>query len=107
MGILRRYLLLLLAAVAAAFLVFGGDAPPEVGAPDSRAFVRACEQGPYVAATAAAPVEAARLCACLLAWHLQEGGGRLPVAAYTAGPEPAGETDRRARAACLPGRPAR
>ena len=104
MSILWRYLILLAVVVVAAFLVFGGDGPPEDGAPDARAFAQACEAGPFAAANSDGPADAVRLCACLLAWHLQEGGGRLPVGAYAAGVADSGDTDRRARRACLSGR---
>ncbi len=100
---MRRYLVLLLAMVGAAFLVFGGDPPEEAAAPDARAFVAACEAGPFAAAHAAEPVEAARLCSCVLAWHLRDGG-RLPVEGYASGATPVGATDARAREACLSGR---
>lgn len=109
----RFLLVLVLFACAMAFLIFGGD-PPESGgrAVDSRGFLAACEGGPFAEANASDSADAARLCSCILSWHLREGaraGYALPLERYRTGRPgeentPAGAADAHARQACLSGR---
>ena len=113
----RSLLVLLLLACGAGLLVFGIDPPDGGRQADSRSFLAACEGGPFAAANTTNSADAARLCACVLSWHLKEGaraGYPLPVALYrSAGTTTqaaatqttaVAEADRTAREACLSGR---
>ncbi|WP_448206906.1 hypothetical protein [Azospirillum sp. sgz302134] len=112
----RSILLLFLLACGAALLVFGNDPSDGGRAVDSRAFLSACEASPFAASNGPDPAEAARLCSCVLSWHLREGakdGHPLPAALYqpgkpadpaTSAATPAAVVDAKAREACQSGR---
>ena len=106
----RSLFMLILFVCGAAFVIFGGDPSDGGRAVDSRSFLAACEGGPFAAANASDTADAARLCSCVLSWHLREGGKAgtpLPVERYrTDRPVDARvmEIDNRARDACLSGR---
>ena len=110
-------LVLLLFACTAALLVF--DQAPSDGtgrAVDSRGFLSVCEASPFAAANNPDMAEAARLCSCVLSWHLRQGeqaGYPLPAALYQSGESVvavgevsslARSVDAKARGACRSGR---
>lgn len=113
----RSLLVLFLVGCVAALLVFGRAPSDDAGrAVDSRGFLSVCEASPFAAANGPDTAEAARLCSCILAWHLREGertGYPLPAALYRDGASAAavGEVsslarsvDGKAREACRSGR---
>lgn len=112
----RSLLVLFLFAGIAALLVFGRDPSDGGRAVDNRGFLSACEKSDFVAANGPDTAGAARLCSCILSWHLREGekvGYPLPAALYQSA-KPTGpgsevsslavSVDNRAREACRSGR---
>ena len=112
----RSLLVLCLFAGIMALLVFGRDPSDGGRAVDNRGFLSACEKSDVVAASGPDLAEAARLCSCILSWHLKEGekvGYPLPASLYQpatpTGPGSevsslARSVDSRAREACRSGR---
>lgn len=116
----RSLLILFAVSCVAALIVFGRLPSDEVDrAVDNRGFLAACEASPFAAESGSDVAEAARLCSCVLAWHVREGertGYPLPEALYrsTATAAATGEVsslartvDAKARAACRSGRMSR
>nr|WP_246500452.1 hypothetical protein [Azospirillum rugosum] len=98
-------------------ILFGRTPSDDVGrAVDGRGFLAVCEASPFASGNGSDVAEAARLCSCVLAWHLREGertGYPLPAALYRSNPTAAatGEVsslarmvDTKAREACRSGR---
>lgn len=118
----RSLLVLFAVCCVAALIVFGRTPSDDAGrAVDNRGFLAACEASPFASGRDSAGggsdvAEAARLCSCVLAWHVREGertGYPLPAALYRSNPTAAasGEVsslarsvDAKARAACRSGR---
>ena len=112
----RSLLVLCLFAGIMALLVFGRDPSDGGRAVDNRGFLSACEKSDVAAANGPDVAETARICSCILSWHLKEGekvGYPLPAALYQSA-KPTGtasevsslavSVDRRAREACRSGR---
>lgn len=104
----RSLMILFLILCGFGLLVFAGGRSGGGREDGERAFLAACESGPYAAANATDTADAARLCSCILSWHVKESaltGYPLPVAQYRTdapfqGGGPAAMADAKARRAC-------
>ncbi len=111
---IRSLLWLFVGLMVLGFLVYGfGSGGPANDAPKN--FLAACEASPAITAHAAGTTEAAKLCSCILGWHLRAAPGGeafLPVQLYILEGPDAGaglsdrtlDLDRRARSSCVTGR---
>ena len=106
-------LIALVLFTAATFIIFGGTTEDERNSSAShRAFLNACEDSDFVRANSPNTIEAAKLCSCILSWHLNasDAGGTSgrkappPLALYQSDASAAGQgentMDQRARQAC-------